>query len=304
MLRRKKESNGECRFKSKAELVADFEAWDRLTASQPQSSRDKNQAADRERRLGRESGSANSARRGQYVGSRSSKHRYEYSESSYAGFVLSQPALAPEPSEFFEMLKAVPNVEKVAWNTKKTSQGNVGRHYCEQNILVTSSRDPSHAIEFELTRNQHMKDPVAPYTFTTCFKQPVMKLVPEAWRILLEVTKGHELLPIHVAAYQERVLSRWRRALDNAMVTDLLERVRQTHGGPCSTSPQMVVAEPREDTEGGPCSSMPCGETEGGPSSASPEEGATVAEEDAEVLEDAQSCTSKPMSIFLMRWKR
>jgi hypothetical protein len=60
VLRTKKESNGIWKDKSKAELVADFEAWDRLTASQPQSSRDKNQAADRERRLGRESGSANS----------------------------------------------------------------------------------------------------------------------------------------------------------------------------------------------------------------------------------------------------
>ena len=33
----KKEANGEWRKKSKAELVADFEAWDRLTASQLQS---------------------------------------------------------------------------------------------------------------------------------------------------------------------------------------------------------------------------------------------------------------------------
>ena len=33
----KKEANGKWRKKSKAELVADFEAWDRLTASQPQS---------------------------------------------------------------------------------------------------------------------------------------------------------------------------------------------------------------------------------------------------------------------------
>ena len=116
--------------------------------------------------LGRESGSANSGRPKQYAGSRSAKHRYEYSDNSYAGFVELQPAFAPEPSEFFEMLKAVPNVEKVAWNTKKTSQGNVGKHYCEQNMFVTSSRDNSHAIEFELTRNQHMKDPVAPHSHT------------------------------------------------------------------------------------------------------------------------------------------
>ena len=33
-------------------------------------------------------------------------------------------------------------------------------------------------------------------------KQPEMKLVPEAWRIL---PSGQELLPVHVAQYQERV---------------------------------------------------------------------------------------------------
>ena len=107
--------------------------------------------------LARESGSANSGRRGQYAGSRSVKQRCEYSESSYAGFVELHPAFVPKPSQFFEMLEAVPDVEKVAWQTTKTSQGNVGNHYCEQNILVTSSIGPRHAMEFELTRNQHMK---------------------------------------------------------------------------------------------------------------------------------------------------
>ena len=41
-----------------------------------------------------------------------------------------------------------------------------------------------------------------PFTVTVCFKQPEMKLVPEAWRIL---PSGQELLPVHVAQYQERV---------------------------------------------------------------------------------------------------
>ena len=153
--------------------------------------------------LGRESGSANSAK---YGGSRSSKQRYEYSAKSYAGFVELHPVFTPTAEQFFVMLEAVPGVGYVAWHTTKTSQGNVGKHYCEQNIMVTSSRYPSHAIEFELTRNQHMKCREVPYTLTACFKLPVMKLVPEAWRILLEVTRGHELLPDHVVAYHQKVL--------------------------------------------------------------------------------------------------
>ena len=103
--------------------------------------------------LGRESGSANSGRPKQYAGSRSAKHRYAYSDNSYAGFVELQPAFAPEPSEFFEMLKAVPNVEKVAWNTKKTSQGNVGKHYCEQNMEPCQKRFSHKTAHFHLNHD-------------------------------------------------------------------------------------------------------------------------------------------------------
>ena len=116
-------------------------------------------------------------------------------------------------------------------------------------MLVTSSRDSSHAMEFELTRNQHMKGPHRPFTVTACFKQPVMKLIPEAWRILLEVTKGHELLPDHVAAYREKVLARWRRTVDDDRRTDILARVRQNWDGPLSGSSQMAVAKPARSTK-------------------------------------------------------
>ena len=50
VLKRKKEANGVWKDKSKAELVADFEAWERRTASQPQSAPDEKEAADRERK--------------------------------------------------------------------------------------------------------------------------------------------------------------------------------------------------------------------------------------------------------------
>ena len=73
----------------------------------------------------------------QYGGSRKSIQRFEYSDKSYAGFVELAPEFAPKPSEFFASLENVHGVAEVAWNTTKTSQGNVGNHYCEQNILVT-----------------------------------------------------------------------------------------------------------------------------------------------------------------------
>ena len=73
--------------------------------------------------LGRESGSANTAT---YTGSRKLNQRYEYSENSWAGFVELQPSFRPTPEQFFRMLETVPEVEKVAWQSTKTSQRNVG----------------------------------------------------------------------------------------------------------------------------------------------------------------------------------
>ena len=46
----KKKANDKWRPKNKAELVADFEAWERRTASQPQSAPDEKDPADRERK--------------------------------------------------------------------------------------------------------------------------------------------------------------------------------------------------------------------------------------------------------------
>mgnify|MGYP003314441906 CR=1 FL=1 len=100
------------------------------------------------------------------------------------------------------MLEAVPGVERVEWQTTKTSQRNVGNHYVEQNLLVhTSIAGPGSAsspIEFELTRNQHMSDPRVKATLTAMFKDPPDGLIGEAWRILLAATDGKQLLPVHV----------------------------------------------------------------------------------------------------------
>ena len=145
-----------------------------------------------------------------YDGSRKEAARWEYSEETGAGFAELHPDHTPTDEEFFNMLQQVPDVTHVEWNSSKTSQGNPSKnHHMERNILVTSSRGPgsaSHPLEFELTRNQHMKDKRLPFTVTACFKEPSPDLVPEAWRILAEVVKGRELFPAHIARYRAKVL--------------------------------------------------------------------------------------------------
>ena len=89
--------------------------------------------------IARESGSANSSDHVKYGGSRSLRQRFEYGEKSFAGFAELAPAFVPAASTLFARLQDVPGVAKVAWHSTKTSQGNVGNHYCEQNIMVTSS---------------------------------------------------------------------------------------------------------------------------------------------------------------------
>ena len=98
------------------------------------------------------------------------------------------------------------------WHSWKTSQGNIGDHYMDRNILVYSNRcgpgSASSRIEFELTRHNHMKSTNMPFTVSACFKTPPPELRAEAWRILLRVTAGKELLPDHVQKYAREALER------------------------------------------------------------------------------------------------
>ena len=146
----------------------------------------------------------------QYGGSRGLAQRFEYDEGSGAGFAELHPRHRPTGKEFFKMLQKVSGVTHVEWHSSKTSQNNISEeHYMERNILVQSELHPEsarHRMEFELTRNQHMKDKRLPYTVTACFKEPSPDLVPEAWRILAEVVKGRELFPAHVVRYRAKVL--------------------------------------------------------------------------------------------------
>ena len=115
------------------------------------------------------------------------------------------------------------------WKAPKTSQGNVGNHYMEQNIdvWVPGSDRP---IEFELTRDPHMKDmPGRPFTVPACFKNAPMLVHGDAWRILLHVCKGRELLPAHVQ--------------DTAPCTTTSARTRRLDTAPCAPARQALPAQ-------------------------------------------------------------
>ena len=152
-----------------------------------------------------------------YGGSRRMEQSYEYQESSYVGFVELSPKHIPRPEDLIEWLRDVRGVERVEWHNTKASQGNVGDHYSERNFLVYASLggpgSASTRMEFELTRYKHMKNDQVPHTVTVCFKQPIVDLVPEAWRILAAITDGKEVFPELAAAYREKSLKKWQAVL-------------------------------------------------------------------------------------------
>ena len=123
---------------------------------------------------------------------------YEYGVNSRAAFVECHPSFLPTPAECKSLLEAVPLVTKVEW------QWDVG------NLLVYSSAGPasdSPPIEFELTRHQHFPARRATATVTIMFKDPPEGLLGEAWRILLAVTEGKQLLPAHALQYGKKYLA-------------------------------------------------------------------------------------------------
>ena len=79
----------------------------------------------------------------------------------------------------------------------------------EQNVRVCVEVDVGAPLVFELARNSHMKDDGARvFTVTACFQNPPAHLLAQAWRILLEVCRGKELLPEHARAYARRAVAR------------------------------------------------------------------------------------------------
>ena len=82
--------------------------------------------------------------------------------------------------------------------------GNVGDHFMDNNVLVYVQGDVSTPLVFELTRNSHMKDVDGRvFTVTACFANPPAHLLAQAWRTLLGVCRGKELMPEHAGAHAE-----------------------------------------------------------------------------------------------------
>ena len=80
----------------------------------------------------------------------------------------------------------------------------------EQNIKLWVSDSAQTPLEFELTRDPHMRPaPGRPYTVSACFRDPPRHLHGDAWRILLHAVKGRGLLPAHVRGYAKCQLDKW-----------------------------------------------------------------------------------------------
>ena len=152
-----------------------------------------------------------------YVGSRRRRYRFRYGEESRAGFVELLPSFYPRreqaPQEFKELLERVTGVERVELKATRASQGDLGQHYCDANLLVYSSfagpNSASPPIVFVLTRHQHMQNSMVEPTLTAMFRDPPKGLLREAWRILLDATDGFQLLPMHVREYMKSHVARW-----------------------------------------------------------------------------------------------
>ena len=106
-----------------------------------------------------------------------------------SGRVTSSFSVSQE--EFFDLLRNTPGVERVEWDTSKASQGNVGKHYMDQNVKFYVLVSPGTRIESVLTRNQRRKEQEGrPFTVTACFKDPPAQLYTHAWSILLGAVRG------------------------------------------------------------------------------------------------------------------
>ena len=92
-----------------------------------------------------------------YQGPRKEAQRFEYSENSRAGFVEFAPKCHPTNQQFLDELGRAPGVQRVEWKSSKMSQNNAGNHHMERNINVYVQGFPNAPLEFELTRNKHMK---------------------------------------------------------------------------------------------------------------------------------------------------
>ena len=149
-----------------------------------------------------------------YGGSSAWANRFRYKNpKSTSAFVELAETWKATPEQLYEWLGACDNlVERLEWQTSKTSQGNVGKHESEHNIKVFPKRQGTGSatqqfLEFEVTRNAHMSENnPCPCTVSVMFKDPPAHLIPHAWRILRHVCRGKELFPDKVNEWMEDVL--------------------------------------------------------------------------------------------------
>ena len=139
--------------------------------------------------------------------------RFRYKGDSRSAFVELVHGFMPTPKEFKAILENVQGVSHVEWKKSKADQGNLGNHYCQCNMMVyTSTHRPGSAsspIDFELTTNQHMKDPSVIKTVAAMFKGRPRERIPVAWSILLRATDGKQLFPVVVKSYWQDHVARW-----------------------------------------------------------------------------------------------
>ena len=90
---------------------------------------------------------------------------------------------------------------------------------------------------FELARHKHTKATDSRvFTVTACFSSPPLHLHAQAWRILLEVCRGKELLPRHVKAYAARQVRRFSRCIPPDLRSVLQEGADAGAGSSSSSS--------------------------------------------------------------------
>jgi len=145
---------------------------------------------------------------GGYRGSRLQKARYMYENTIRANFIELGVEHQLSADDFYDLLCEVKGVRAVALHPQsKLEQNNPGAqdpnqrlrrkgHYQAHNFMVFSELYPDdvRGMEFELTENQHSKDPTLPLTISACYKeQRNNERSLEAWRIPRAAVSGKEL---------------------------------------------------------------------------------------------------------------
>ena len=95
-------------------------------------------------------------------------HRYRYKEESNSAFAELSADHTATPEQLFQWLNECEDVDRVEWETTKTSQGNIGKHHSQSNIkvfpkTVCAGSATQVLLEFEITCNARMSKQAALY---------------------------------------------------------------------------------------------------------------------------------------------